>query len=496
MKRFLIVFLTVVFMLALCSCGESVATGTTEPPETSVPDASGGGETTEHIHIPSNAVRENETDPTCKNVGGYDEVVYCTECGDELARRSKVEPALPHRYVENVCTACGDQQSKSVFRFTSNGDGTCTLSGLVKCDGDFIDIPSTSPSGETVTAIASRAFYNQNFISHVRMPDTVTSIGADAFAFCANITSIVLSDNLTSLGSTSIPQASYGFAYNEYDGAYYIGSESNPYLVLAKLKDSSRSSYKIHEDTRFIYNHAFSSNKNLTGIALPDSVISIGANAFINCSSLSEVILPSSLTVIEGNAFSHCSSLTSVSIPGSVKSIGVNAFAFCNSLERVELGEGIESIESNAFYFCGKLKGVTLPSSLRTLGDSAFSDCSSLASVSLPTDLAVIERGAFSRCKSLAEITMPERLTSIGYMAFSDCTALKSITIPATVKLIDNYAFQGCNALESVTFECTEGWRYFRLITDTEGTAVDVTVPTDNARYLLRTYRDYEWRRS
>ena len=91
---------------------------------------------------------------------------------------------------------------------------------------------------------------------------------------------------------------------------------------------------------------------------------------------------------------------------------------------------------------------------------------------------------------------MPERLTSIGYMAFSDCTALKSITIPATVKLIDNYAFQGCNALESVTFECTEGWRYFRLITDTEGTAVDVTVPADNARYLLRTYRDYEWRRS
>ena len=43
--------------------------------------------------------------------------------------------------------------------FTSNGDGTCYVSGVIgTCKDENIIIPSVSPSGDKVTAIGSYAF--------------------------------------------------------------------------------------------------------------------------------------------------------------------------------------------------------------------------------------------------------------------------------------------------------------------------------------------------
>ena len=49
-------------------------------------------------HTPANAVRENEVAATCENNGSYDEVVYCSVCGEELSRETKTIPALGHDY--------------------------------------------------------------------------------------------------------------------------------------------------------------------------------------------------------------------------------------------------------------------------------------------------------------------------------------------------------------------------------------------------------------
>ena len=49
-------------------------------------------------HTPGEAVRENETAATCTAEGGYDEVVYCTVCHEELSREEKAIPATGHDY--------------------------------------------------------------------------------------------------------------------------------------------------------------------------------------------------------------------------------------------------------------------------------------------------------------------------------------------------------------------------------------------------------------
>ena len=66
--------------------------------------------------------------------------------------------------------------------FTSNGDGTCSVSGIGTCTDVEILIPESSPVGETVTGIAAGAFDGCAMISSVRIPATVADI--DAGAFC------------------------------------------------------------------------------------------------------------------------------------------------------------------------------------------------------------------------------------------------------------------------------------------------------------------------
>lgn len=50
----------------------------------------------EHIHTPNSAVREKEVSSTCTAVGSYDEVIYCSECNEEISRTTKTTEMLSH----------------------------------------------------------------------------------------------------------------------------------------------------------------------------------------------------------------------------------------------------------------------------------------------------------------------------------------------------------------------------------------------------------------
>lgn len=87
-------------------------------------------------HVPGNTVVENAVEPTCTTDGGYDEVVYCTVCGEELSRASFIVAAPGHDYesvvTEPTCTEdgytthtchCGDTYVDSVVEATGHEMG-------------------------------------------------------------------------------------------------------------------------------------------------------------------------------------------------------------------------------------------------------------------------------------------------------------------------------------------------------------------------------------
>ena len=61
----------------------------------------------------------------------------------------------------------------------------------------------------------------------------------------------------------------------------------------------------------------FQECNNLTSIAIPDSVVSIGRSAFYGCSSLKSITIPDSVTSIGFFAFRNCDRLTIYAHTGS-----------------------------------------------------------------------------------------------------------------------------------------------------------------------------------
>ena len=88
-----------------------------------------------HEHIAGEPVRENEKAATCTENGSYDEVVYCTECGQEMSREPKVINALGHSLtgheaLASTCEAAGNDpywECGTCGKFFSDAEGTTEI---------------------------------------------------------------------------------------------------------------------------------------------------------------------------------------------------------------------------------------------------------------------------------------------------------------------------------------------------------------------------------
>ena len=268
---------------------------------------------------------EYGTIPVVDHVLGEWEIDYGSTCNKTGVRYKKcssckakvvvedIPLSTSHNYDFGVCTDCKVAQTASVgLKFTSNGDGTCALSGIGSCTDKSIVVPATSPAGDTVTSVAASAFLDNTSITSVILPDSISSVGDNAFRGCsigrasvpAPVVASVKNDKLTELvvtGSGTIPES-----------AMYTAA------ALAKVT--------INEGVTEIGDSAFSSCLKLSTIVMPESLKIIGASAFARCDSIKRVTIGSGVTTVGDYAFYNSANITTVFIPASVKYIGIGAF--------------------------------------------------------------------------------------------------------------------------------------------------------------------------
>ena len=289
------------------------------------------------------------------------------------------------------------------LEYTSNGNGTCFISGMGSCVDSNVIIPSTSPTGDIVVAIGYKAFSSQRNIKSVIIPEGVTSISSYAFSRCS------------SLEIVTIPRG------------------------VVEMLD-----------------YSFSYCSSLTTITIPDGVTKIGAFAFEACSSLESITIPDSVTYLGNCAFHSCSNLKNFSLGNSVTSIKKDTFALCSSLTNIIIPDNVTSIGDGAFWYCSALESVTIGNGVTSIGDAAFWYCSSLTSITLGNSVTTIIDYAFCECSSLKNIILPDSVTSIGAFAFVDCYALEEITIGKGLTTIGECAFYACYAIADVYYAGTE----------------------------------------
>jgi hypothetical protein len=103
------------------------------------------------------------------------------------------------RYVQcldGTVFMCGDYMEDPRFEFTSNGDGTCYVSGIGTATRGVI--PRYSPAGDLVTAIGEGALMSFD-CTVVGIPDSVTRIGNNAFRN-ASFEQIIVPNSVTHIG--------------------------------------------------------------------------------------------------------------------------------------------------------------------------------------------------------------------------------------------------------------------------------------------------------
>ena len=143
---------------------------------------------------------------------------------------------------------------------------------------------------DTITSIGENAFYNCNKLKSIIIPDSVTSIGSHAFEKCTELKSVSIGNGVTSIGSEAFLYCyDLDLSYKRYHNAYYLGNETNPYLVLMKATDSAITSCTVHEDTKVIYGSAFAHCSKLSSVTLGNNITNIGLLVFYNCTKLTSI---------------------------------------------------------------------------------------------------------------------------------------------------------------------------------------------------------------
>ena len=239
-------------------------------------------------------------------------------------------------------------------------DGTYGVSAGDANNFDKVVIPSTH-NDKPVTKVMDKAFFEADNIKTIIVPDSVTSIGEYAFSECSSLKNLTIGNGVTYVGQAAFNN-SHKLEYNRYDNGYYLGNNTNPYVILVfgqiTHPDKIISSCEIHSQTKIIHFAAFYNNDDLKSITIPNGVIFIG-----------------------NGAFGHCDSLESVTIPGSVKGMDAGVFSKCSGLKYVTVDEGVTTLGEYMFDDCTSLEIVSLPKSLKTIEDAVFADCTSLESI-------------------------------------------------------------------------------------------------------------------
>lgn len=295
---------------------------------------------------------------------------------------------------------------------------------------------------DRIKNIGDRAFEDCVNLSSADIENVLT-VGERAFYGCSKLLEIKFSTSIQSIGTNA-----FGFS---------IDDEIIPTFVIYGYLDTAAKEYAdemgiefrgvFNDLARYYYNTY--DNNGTTEIYI----------SFVDSYTTGNIIIPSSyngmtISRIGPQAFQDCCFITGVILPDTIISIGTDAFNGCTILETINLNN-VKTLEGGTygtFAGCLGLKYVSLPL-VEEIPTSTFNGCEGLLEVYMPK-VKIIGETAFYECYSLRKVICP-LVEEIGWAAFTYCSKLEyidtlNIEILGTIHstgVITGQVFSSCSKL-------------------------------------------------
>lgn len=259
------------------------------------------------------------------------------------------EVTIPAKVATIGANAFGNCSALATVTYNATNatyEGTTTMfasAATVTVGGGVTHIPAYFVKGNTALAsitlpagvnVGDYAFQNCTALATITGYDTVGTVGAQAFDGCKYYEDN-LTDGLIVQGSTITG---------------YRGEMPANYVLNAAAIPTGKTVTAIAAE-------AFKNKTNLTSVALPASVVSIGAGAFEGSGVTGSVDL-SNVTEIGATAFKGLTGITAITVSESVSKVGESAFEGCSNAVMSLKAGSLTELGTRAFYGCAKLTSI------------------------------------------------------------------------------------------------------------------------------------------
>ncbi len=300
-------------------------------------------------------------------------------------------------------------------------------------------------------SVGTRAFYRQDTLVSVRLPETAYALESSAFGDCVNLESVS------------------GLAQAAVDNSFYN---------CPKLFDAD--GLMIMDGVLFGFDITYDNPALKGDLVIPESVTKIAGGA-LRWVVLRSIRIPDTVTLVCAGAIEPSADVV-IYVDGTDVVLETGWYVESEDAEVVVVKNGVS--ESGVYYYVDPQTGlyyrldpdgtaklvndntateawagnVTLGNVtyggkeyvLTEIGENALGENSSgVTSITLPDTLTKIGGSAFDAL-SAEEIVIPDSVTSIGGFLFYDNKTIKRVTLSSQITEIPDYTFYGCTALESV----------------------------------------------
>lgn len=207
--------------------------------------------------------------------------------------------------------------------------------------------------------------FSSSGLRNVAIPGSVITVGEGAFSDCAALTAITVISNVVN----PIYFSTNGVLYKYTNRA-----------CLIQYPAGKQGAYSIPEGVVKVESYAFSGCRNLSGVAIGNSVTNIGQYAFSGCTNLMEIEIPDSVSVLGNYAFEFCVGLTNARVGNGVADMW-GTFVNCSNLVKVVAGIGVTNMVYDVFKGCPRLTGAYFSGNAPGLSGSGWFDGATNATI-------------------------------------------------------------------------------------------------------------------